>query len=162
MRFDGAQLSVEVFSARLLVVRMAGVLDGVTLVRLAALVRAQLERPGCCGHVVVDLGEVGFFGTNDVTALLAVRDEAGDRDVQVHVAGITAREALLPVAITAAFAQFSSFPTLEKAELALSGPGRRRGLEERPGQLGPTRYGAELSRIARRRGRAPSPRRRAR
>jgi anti-anti-sigma regulatory factor len=127
VRFDGAQLSVEVFSPQLLVVRMAGVLDEVTLARLAALVRAQMERPGCCGHVVVDLGEVGFFGTNDVTALLAVRDDARDRDVQVHVAGITAREDLLPVAITAAFAQFSSFPTLEKAEPALAGPPARVG-----------------------------------
>jgi anti-anti-sigma regulatory factor len=129
VRFDGAQLSVEVFSPQLLAVRMAGVLDGVTLARLAALVRTQLERPGCCGHVVVDLGEVGFFGTNDVTALLAVHDAALARDVRVHVAGITAREGLLPAAITAAFAQFSSFPTLERAALALAGPSARVGAD---------------------------------
>jgi len=121
VRFDGAQIAVEVFSPRLRAVRMAGVLNRMTVARLATVVRAQLERPGCVGHIVVDLAEVGFFGTDDVTALLAVRDAAETLGVHLHVAGITARESLLPVAITAAFAQFSSFPTLEHAELALAG-----------------------------------------
>jgi ABC-type transporter Mla MlaB component len=121
VRGDGAQLAVEVFSPRLRAVRMAGVLDRVTVARLAAVVKAQLGRPGCTGHIVVDLGEVGFFGTDDVSELLAVRDAAQARGVHVHVAGITARESLLPLAISAAFAQFSSFPTLEQAEVALVG-----------------------------------------
>ena len=121
VRFDGAQLSVEVFSPTMLAVRMAGILDGVTLARLAALVQTQLDRPGCCGHIVVDLGEVGFFGTDDLAPLLAVRDAARAKGVRVHVAGISAREGLLPASITAAFAQFPSFPTLEKAEQALAG-----------------------------------------
>jgi anti-anti-sigma factor len=121
VRFDGALLAVEVFSPRMLAVRMAGVLDGVTLARLAALVQTQLERPGCCGHIVVDLGEVGFFGTHDLTHLLAVRDAAEDRGVRLHVAGVSARVEVLPPAITGAFTQFSSFPTLEKAEAVLAG-----------------------------------------
>jgi anti-anti-sigma regulatory factor len=121
LRFDGAQMAVEVFSPRMLAVRMAGVLDRVTVARLAALVRTQLDRPGCTGHIVIDLGEVGFFGTDDLSDLLAAREGARARGVQLHIAGISAREGLLPVAITTAFAQFSSFATLEAAELTLAG-----------------------------------------
>jgi anti-anti-sigma regulatory factor len=120
LRFDGAQMAVEVFSPRMLAVRMAGVLDGVTVARLAALVRTQLDRPGCSGHIVIDLGDVGFFGTDDLSGLPAVPDPAQARGVHLHLAGITAREALLPSAITAAFARFSSFPTLEAAVPALA------------------------------------------
>ena len=119
--FDGAQLAVEVFSPRMLVVRMAGILDGVTLARLAGLVRGQMDRPGCPGHIVVDLGDVGFFGTDDLTSLVAAHDAGEARGVRVHVAGVSPREGLLPASITAAFARFSSFPTLEKAEEALAG-----------------------------------------
>jgi hypothetical protein len=118
--FDGAQMSVEVISPRMLAVRMAGVLDGVTIARLAGLVQTQLGRRGCPAHIVVDLGEVGFFGTDDVSPLLIVRDAAAARGVRLHVAGVGAREGLLPVAITSAFARFSSYPTLEKAEAALA------------------------------------------
>jgi anti-anti-sigma regulatory factor len=113
-------MAVEVFSPKMLAVRMAGVLDQVTAARLAALVGTQLERPGCSGHIVIDLGEVGFFGTDDLSDLHAVRDVARDRGVHLHIAGVSAREGLLPSAITAAFGRFSSFPTLEDAELALA------------------------------------------
>lgn len=121
MRFDGAQMAVEVLSPRILAVRVAGVLDQVTAARLAALVRTQLDRPGCTGHIVIDVGDVGFFGTDDLSALLGVREAARTRGVRLHLAGISAREGLLPSPITRAFAQFSSFPTLEAAELALLG-----------------------------------------
>jgi anti-anti-sigma regulatory factor len=114
-------MAVEVFSPRMLAVRMAGVLDRITVARLAALVRTQLDRPGCAGHIVVDLGEVGFFGTDDLSDLHAVRAAAQAAGVHLHLAGIGAREALLPSVITAALARFSSFPTLEDAELALAG-----------------------------------------
>jgi anti-anti-sigma regulatory factor len=121
LRFDGAQMAVEIFSPQLLAVRMAGVLDRVTAARLAALVRTQLDRPGCTGHIVVDLGEVGFFGTDDLSDLLAVRESARTRGVELHIAGISAREGMVPLPIMAAFARFSSFPTLEAAESALAG-----------------------------------------
>jgi hypothetical protein len=112
-------MAVEVFSPQMLAVRMAGVLDRVTMARLATLVRTQLD-PGCSGHIVIDLGDVGFFGTDDLSDLLAVRDAARARDVRLHVTGISAREGLLPSPITTAFARFSSFATLEKAALALA------------------------------------------
>jgi anti-anti-sigma regulatory factor len=120
VRVDRAQLSVEVVSARLRVIRMAGVLDEVTVARLAGLVETQLGR-GWARHLVIDLGEVGFFGTDDLRPLLRVRDLAEAAGVRVHLAGVSAREALLPVAITNALAQFSTFPTVERAEHELMG-----------------------------------------
>jgi anti-anti-sigma regulatory factor len=122
VRFDGAQLSVEVCSPRLRVVRVAGVLDRATVGRLAGLVATQVARPGCAGHVVVDLGEVSFFATDDYLALRRARDGARAAGVQLHLAGVSAREPLLPVAITAALAEFSTFPTVERAERELTGP----------------------------------------
>jgi anti-anti-sigma regulatory factor len=121
VRFDGAQLSVEVLGPRLRVVRMAGVLDRVTVARLAGLVATQVARPGCEGHVVVDLGEVSFFATDDLSALRQARDGASAAGVRLHLAGVSSREALLPVGITTALAEFSTFPTVERAEQELVG-----------------------------------------
>jgi len=121
VRFDGAQLSVEVFSPRLRVVRMAGVLNRVTMGRLAGLVGKELARPGCAGHIVVDLGEVSFFATDDFGPLRQARDAARGAGVRLHLAGVSAREALLPVCVTSALAEFSAFPTVERAEHELVG-----------------------------------------
>jgi anti-anti-sigma regulatory factor len=121
VRFDGAQLSVEVCSPRLRIVRVAGVLDRTTVGRLAGLVATQLTRPGCAGHIVVDLGEVSFFGTDDLGALRQARDGARASGVRLHLAGVSARESLLPVAITSALAEFSMFATVERAEHELVG-----------------------------------------
>jgi anti-anti-sigma regulatory factor len=122
VRFDGAQLSVEVCSPRFRIVRVAGVLDRTTVGRLAALVATQLTRPGCAGHIVVDLGEVSFFGTDDLGPLRQARDGARASGVRLHLAGVSARESLLPVAITSALAEFSMFATVERAERELVGP----------------------------------------
>ncbi|MHA6629532.1 STAS domain-containing protein [Pseudonocardia sichuanensis] len=123
VRFDGAQLSVEVCSPRLRIVRVAGVLDRTTVGRLAGVVATQLTRPGSAGHIVVDLGEVSFFGTDDLTPLRQARDGARASGVRLHLAGVSARESLLPVAITSALAEFSMFATVERAERELVGPG---------------------------------------
>jgi anti-anti-sigma regulatory factor len=123
VRSYGAQLSVEVLSPRLRVVGAAGVLDRGTVARLAALIEAQLARPGCTGDLVVDLGEVSFFATDDFEALLRARDIGQESGVRVHLAGLTAREALLPIAITSGLAEFSMFPTVEHAERELVGRG---------------------------------------
>lgn len=120
-RFDGAQLSVEVFSPRLRVVRTAGVLDRATVGRLAALVATQLTRPGCAGHIVIDLGEVSFFATDDFGRLRQARDAARAAGIRLHLAGVSARESLLPVGVTSALAEFSTFPTVERAEQDLVG-----------------------------------------
>ena len=120
MRFEDAQLSVEVVSSRFRVIRMAGVLDEGAVDRLAALVETQLGR-GCTGHLVIDLGEVAFFGTDDLCPLLRVRDLAKNAGVRVHLAGVSAREGLLPVRITNALAEFSMFPSLEQAVCELVG-----------------------------------------
>lgn len=119
VRFDGAQLSVEVYSPVFRVVRMAGVLDAVTVCRLAALVEAQVERARCGGDLVVDLGEISFFGTGDLDALLRAKDTGLELGVRVYVAGLSAREPLLPVRITGALARFPMFPTVEQAEREL-------------------------------------------
>jgi anti-anti-sigma factor len=119
--FDGAMLSVEVLTPRLRVVRVAGVLDRVTAARVAALVEAQLALPGCAGHVVVDLGEVGFFGSGDMSVLVRACDAGRCAGVQVHLAGLAARETMLPMSVTSALAQFSVFPTVEQAQSALAG-----------------------------------------
>jgi len=121
VRFDGAQLSVEVCSPRMRIVRVAGVLDRTTVVRLAGLVATQLTRPGCAGHIVVDLGEVSFFGTDDLGPLRQARDGARASGIRLHLAGVSARESLLPVAITSALAEFSMFATVERAEHELVG-----------------------------------------
>jgi anti-anti-sigma regulatory factor len=121
VRFDGAQLSVEVLSPRLRVVRMAGVLDKVTVARLAGLVATQVARPGAAGHVVVDLGEVSFFATDDLAALRQARDGARAAGVRLHLAGVSARESLLPIGVTSALAEFSMFATVEQAERELVG-----------------------------------------
>jgi anti-anti-sigma regulatory factor len=121
VRYDGAQLSVEVLSPRVRVVRVAGVFDRTTVSRLADLVGAQLARPGCDGHIVVDLGEVSFFGTEDLAPLRETLDGARGCGVRLHLAGVSARESLLPVAITSALAEFPMFPTVERAEHELVG-----------------------------------------
>lgn len=121
VRFDGAQLSVEVRSPRLRVIRMAGVLDRVTVARLAGVVATQVARPGSAGHIVVDLGEVSFFATDDFTALRQARDGARAEGVHLHLAGVSARESLLPLAVIAALAEFSTFSTVERAEGELTG-----------------------------------------
>ncbi|WP_345604828.1 STAS domain-containing protein [Pseudonocardia adelaidensis] len=121
MRYDGAQLSVEVCSPGLRVVRVAGVLDWMTVGRLAGLVATQVARTGSSGHLVVDLGEVSFFATDDFGALRRARDGARAAGVRLHLAGASAREPLLPEAITAALAEFSTFPTVECAERELRG-----------------------------------------
>ena len=120
-RFDGAQLSVEVRSARLRVVRTAGVLDGVTVARLAGLVATQVARPRSAGHIVVDLGEVSFFATDDLGPLRQARDGARAVGILLHLAGVGAREALLPLGVVTALAEFSTFPTVERAERELTG-----------------------------------------
>jgi anti-anti-sigma regulatory factor len=121
VRFDGAQLSVEVRSPRLRVVRMAGVLDRVTVARLAGLVATQVARPASAGHVVVDLGEVSFFATDDLEPLRQARDGARAAGIQMHLAGISPRESLLPLAVIAALAEFSTFSSVERAERELMG-----------------------------------------
>lgn len=129
MRFDGAQLSVEVRSPVLRVVRVAGLLDAVTVLRLADLIEVQLERTTCAGDLIVDLGEISFFGTGDLGALLRARDAGRAVGVRLHLAGFTDREPMLPVHITGALAQFSMFSTVERAERELisssSSPGVR-------------------------------------
>jgi anti-anti-sigma regulatory factor len=131
--FNGAQVSVEVWSPGLRVVRVAGVLDRATIGRLAGLVATQVARPGSSGDLVVDLGEVGFFATDDFGPLRQARDGALAAGTRLHLAGVSAREALLPESITAALAGFSAFPTAEAAERELttrqpvvSGAGRPR------------------------------------
>jgi anti-anti-sigma regulatory factor len=121
VRFDGAQLSVEVRSQHLRIVRMAGVLDRVTVSRLAGVVATQLARPGCEGHIVVDLGEVSFFGTDDLGPLQRACGAARASGVRLHVAGVSARESLLPAGVATALSQFSMFPTVERAERELIG-----------------------------------------
>jgi anti-anti-sigma regulatory factor len=121
VRYDQAQLSVEVHGPRLRVLRVAGLLDALTVTRLACLAEVQLSRPGCTGHLVLDLGEVRFFGTDDFDALVQVRDTARAGGVRLHLTGVTARQELLPVRITEALAQFSMFPTVEQAQRELVG-----------------------------------------
>lgn len=118
--FNGAQVSVEVWSPTLRVVRVAGVLDRATIGRLAGLVATQVARPGGSGDLVVDLGEVGFFGTDDFAALRQARDGARAAGIRLHISGVSAREPLLPEGITAALAEFSTFPTAEVAERELT------------------------------------------
>jgi anti-anti-sigma regulatory factor len=119
VRFDGAQLSVEVLGPRLRVIRMAGVLDPVTVTRLAAVTESQMAR--CTGHIVIDLDNVRYFGTDDLGVLVMVRDAASAAGIRVHLAGLAAREAMLPAGIIGALAQFSRFPTVEQAERELVG-----------------------------------------
>jgi anti-anti-sigma regulatory factor len=119
VRFDGAQLSVEVVSSRFRVIRMAGVLGDAAVARLAALVEAQLGR-GCVGHLVIDLGEVSFFATADMGPLGEACELAKEAGVRLHLAGVSAREALIPVAIGDALRQFSTFATVEHAERELT------------------------------------------
>lgn len=121
MRVDVAQLSVEVLSARVRVIRVAGVLDRVTVGRLARLVATQVARPRSAGHIVVDLAEVSFFATDDFGPLRLARDGAGAAGVRLHLAGVSAREPLLPTRITAALGEFSTFATVERAERELAG-----------------------------------------
>jgi anti-anti-sigma regulatory factor len=118
--FDGAQLSVEVCSPGLRVVRVAGVLDRATVGRLAGLVATQVARPGSSGNLVIDLGEVSFFATDDFGALLRARDGARAAGTRLHLTGVSAREPLLPTGITAALGEFSTFPTVEAAERELA------------------------------------------
>jgi anti-anti-sigma regulatory factor len=129
VRFEDAQLSVEIVSSRFRVIRIAGVLDKVAVVRLAALVESQLRR-GCTGHLVIDLGGVAHFRTDNLRPLLLVRDLAKGAGVRVHLAGMSAREGLLPVRITNALAEFSMFPTVEQAVGELVG--RRAVVAGRP------------------------------
>ncbi len=131
--FNGAQVSVEVWSPTLRVLRVAGVLDRATIGRLAGLVATQVARPRSSGNLVVDLGEVGFFATDDFGALRQARDGALAAGIRLHLTGVSAREPLLPEAITTALAEFSTFPTAEAAEreltrrqAAVSGSGRPR------------------------------------
>jgi anti-anti-sigma regulatory factor len=119
--FDGAQLSVDVCAPRLRVVRVAGVLDVMTVGRLSGLVATQVARPGSTGHLVVDLGEVSFFATDDFSALRRARDGARAAGVRLHLTGLGAREPLLPRGVIAALAEFSTFPTVECAERELLG-----------------------------------------
>ncbi|GAA1180165.1 hypothetical protein [Pseudonocardia alaniniphila] len=118
MPFDGAQVSVEVRGSRLRVVRLAGVLDPATITRVSNVAGAQLGL--CTGHVVIDLGEVRFFGTDDFTALVAVEDAAAAVGLRLHLCGLAGREALLPSGIRAALARFSMFATVEHAERELA------------------------------------------
>jgi anti-anti-sigma regulatory factor len=117
--FDGAQVSVEVRGTRLRVIRMAGVFDPTTVTRLASVAEAQLAH--CSGHIVLDLGEVAFFGTDDVAALVALEEAAAAVGLRLHIAGLAGREPLLPSGISLALARFSMFPTVEHAERELIG-----------------------------------------
>lgn len=114
--FDAAQLSVENFAPGFRVVRMSGVLDAGTAPRLARVVATQLDRPGCVGDIVVDLGEVRFFGAHDLAALACVRDRGKRAGVCLHLAGLAGREALLPLNVITELTQFSVFPTVEQAQ----------------------------------------------
>lgn len=136
MRFDTAQLAVEAPVPGLRVVRVAGVLDQVTTARLARVAGDQLARlvdePGP-GHILVDVAEVRFFGDADLAALVKVRDDAREVGVGVHITGLAAREAVLPMAVTSGLAQFTAFPTLEQALREL--------VERSPAQVPPTSSG---------------------
>jgi anti-anti-sigma regulatory factor len=117
--FDGAQVSVEVRGSRLRVIRMAGVFDPTTATRVASVAGAQLAH--CSGHIVLDLGEVRFFGTDDVAALVALEDAAAAVGLRLHITGLAGRESLLPSGVSLALARFSMFPTVEHAERELVG-----------------------------------------
>jgi hypothetical protein len=69
---------------------------------------------------VIDLGEVSFFATDDFGLLRQARDGARAAGVRLHLAGVSAREPLLPAAVTAALAEFSTFSTVERAERELT------------------------------------------
>ncbi|MCX6462478.1 MAG: hypothetical protein NTW05_02625 [Pseudonocardiales bacterium] len=120
-------LAVERPAPGIVVVRVAGPLGDTSGARLARLLDVLGTGPTRPRHVVVDLGDVGWFGSCGIAALHAA--EAGYRGLGVglHVSGLSARMELLPVGVADRLARLPGFPTVERAVLALSAPAAEAG-----------------------------------
>lgn len=116
---DTLQLAVESPAGDLRVILVAGELDRTTSERLARLIDQQTHAVSTDGsrrgNVVIDLGNVRYFGVGGLEVLLSARDSSCDVGVGVHLAGLGARELLLPRQVIDQLGGFSTFDTLEQA-----------------------------------------------
>lgn len=119
MHPDVLQLAIETPACGLRVILVAGELDRASSCRLARLVDVQTcalaDGAGGTGHIIIDLGNVRFFGVGGLEVLLTARDASCRAGVTVHLAGLGARELLLPQRVIGLLAAFSTFDTLERA-----------------------------------------------
>lgn len=143
------QLTVEVAGCGIIVVRVVGELDQTTAPRLARLLDHQLTSlaaaappppaTGGATHLVVDLAGIRSFGTGGLDILCHTRQVGQQAGVRLHLTGLAAHEAMLPLRIAALLPQFSTFATLEQALQVLtltgSSAGPRPRLTSIPGAL---------------------------
>jgi len=118
---DTLQLAVDAPTSGLRVVLAAGELDRTTSFRLARLIEQQAGALDEGGHIVIDLANVRFFGGGGLEVLGATRDMCRRIGVAVHLAGLGARQVLLPQRVIGLLGGFSTYDTLEEAMWALSG-----------------------------------------
>jgi anti-anti-sigma factor len=118
---------VEAPAAGIVVVRVGGELDRATAPRLARLLDNQIASfppaprdPGRSIHLVIDVAHVRCFGVGGLEVLRHARHTCELAEVQLHLAGLSSREAMLPLRVAEFLPLFSTFPTLEHALHALA------------------------------------------
>lgn len=122
------QLTVEAPACGIRVIRVAGELHRASSARLGKLIDAQVRAlvgtlaAHVAGHVVIDLGNVRFFGIGGLEVLLTARDVAHRTGMGIHLAGLGARELLLPLRVIDMLVGFSMFATVEQALAILLEP----------------------------------------
>jgi anti-anti-sigma factor len=118
---NSLQLAVEAARCGIRVILVAGELDRASSARLAELIDRQARHLAaelggrCVGHIVIDLGNVRFFGVGGLEVLMSARDAGRGTGVALHLAGLGAREVLLPRRVIGLLSGFSTFATLEQA-----------------------------------------------
>lgn len=71
-------------------------------------------------HLIVDLESVRFVGSSGLDCLLRARQLTQTKGVQLHLAGLIARAATVPMRITGLLGVFSGYPTLAHAVMELA------------------------------------------
>lgn len=117
---DGVQLAVERPVPGIVLIRVAGNLDGVSAVRVNRLVEQQLRiarsRPDIPRTtIVVDLADVRHFGTGGLETLSEAARRAVSARSGMLVTGLDARREILPQSVAEVIPRLTTSPTVESA-----------------------------------------------
>lgn len=127
---EQVQLAVERPSAGVVVILVAGHLNGVGSMRVFSLVEQQLQlarsHPTLGDtHVVVDLSGVRCFAAGSLDALCDAGRLTSAAGAVLHVTGLEARRDALPRRVAQVVSKLETIPTLDEALARLTDPPRR-------------------------------------
>lgn len=92
-----------------------------TICRAEEFLCLRVEQPMPDVWIVVDLGEVSFFGVSGLRCLIDAREAATRRGVSPHLTGADHRVVARLLEITGLRTSFDTLPTVDSVVVALNG-----------------------------------------